>query len=179
MFDCMIGKYGERTDCTFISILFYINHHRSAEDVRSIYKLSSRFRAVVSDMASVQKHDPFAKFVIFSQYKESLTAFKAVTEGINDHLRESEAVWGDTFTRFVHRYFIIDIHLRILQKFTFETCFLQSYLLSKRFCLRPFPYEFNSVIIDSTTGNAVEKTRCLAKFNEDPSCNICLLTTGR
>ena len=45
---------------------------------------SSRFNSVLLDIYSVLNSDPFAKFVIFSQYSESLKAFQEFLEKLND-----------------------------------------------------------------------------------------------
>ena len=44
--------------------------------------ISSRFLAIINDIDQVRRDDPFAKFVVFSQYSESLQALKVVLEGL-------------------------------------------------------------------------------------------------
>lgn len=99
-------------------------------------KISTRFQYVLDDMKSVQKHNPFAKFVIFSQYKETLIAFQNVMNYINGSM-DAMHIEDD----------------------------------------KPFVYKYNCVIIDSSTPPNVKKQN-LETFNDDPACNICLLTTG-
>ena len=59
--------------------------------LRGIDDLSPRIKAVLDDIRQVQKDDPFAKFVIFTQYKESLKVCfeilnnKGMTEGFDTH----------------------------------------------------------------------------------------------
>ena len=48
---------------------------------------SARFLAVLRDMQDVLKDDPFAKFVIFSQYSASLQGMKAMFDAVNEYRR--------------------------------------------------------------------------------------------
>jgi len=90
---------------------------------------SSRLAAVLADMRAVQKDDPFAKFVIFSSYGESLQSCRKLFERENTQEANTN--------------------------------------------LRPL----NSVLVEAK-GNLTNKQQSLKQFNEDPNCNICLLSTG-
>ncbi len=99
---------------------------------------SARFLAVLKDMQEVLKDDPFAKFVIFSQYSTSLHGLKDMFENVDSRISDSFEV----------RIGGIDMS-RV---------------------------RYDAVIIDGH-GNKTTDTN-LAKFRNDPKCNICLLTTG-
>lgn len=62
------------------------NYYRMGQET----SLSSRFNAVIADMLKERETDPFAKFVIFSQYGPSLTEFKARFERYNQVLLAQE-----------------------------------------------------------------------------------------
>ena len=90
--------------------------------------LSSRMSAVVADIEEVRKDDPTAKFVIFSQHAEALSAA----------------------VRMLHP-------------------------LSLRQGPECIPYNCVTVGTKEKPGEREENLR---RFNEDPNCNICLLTNG-
>ena len=57
--------------------------------------MSSRFRAILEDIAEVHRDDPFAKFVVFSQYIESLNAIERMFS-VEDEYRKRDDRQGFT-----------------------------------------------------------------------------------
>ncbi len=96
-------------------------------------RMSSRFKAILEDIAEVHRDDPFAKFVVFSQYIESLKAVERMF-CIEDRQRKRDEQAGFTTV-----------------------------------CIN----------LSQTRSNTVLNVEdALIKFNTDPACNICLLTSG-
>ena len=113
------------------------------------YTPSSRFEAILDDILQVRKDDPFAKFVIFSQHIDSLRAMQAMFQQQNHYMRTSEFYAnGNQLTT------------------------LESQKAEKQ-------NAFNPVIVDlSSTGGQRTIHDALNKFNNDPYCDVCMLTTG-
>ena len=56
-----------------------------AMEIAGAIPISSRMRALLADVAEKRKEDPFAKFLVFSKYKESLHAVRDMLASINVH----------------------------------------------------------------------------------------------
>jgi len=67
-------------------VLALFNHWRRSS-YYSLYErrppISSRIRALLDDMTDVRREDPFAKFVVFSKYSESLVSVKETLETLS------------------------------------------------------------------------------------------------
>ena len=116
----------------------------------SIYETSSRFRAVIADMERVRKEDPFAKFVIYSQYIQSLQAMHRMFLNENNKSQCNLSMSA------------ADINKLNSNESDTENSDI-----------------YKPVIIDlSSSAGPKSVEQGLVQFNTDPNCNICLLTTG-
>jgi hypothetical protein len=88
--------------------------------------------AVLTDIESCLKDDPATKFVIFSQFMDSLTALKNALESVQEFKLRCALITGQ-----------------------------RSHIRSKK-----------------KSGAMALADDDLARFHEDPECNVCLLTTG-
>jgi hypothetical protein len=74
--------FGQSFNDPFTSSSF--GGHSSSQSNVDIEYFSSRFMAVLEDMKTVLRDDPFAKFVMFSQHSSTLTAFKKMFTALNN-----------------------------------------------------------------------------------------------
>ena len=110
--------------------------------------MSTRMKALLKDMYAVLKEDPFAKFVIYSQHHESLTALKNMFEYLNEKcIKDDDKV--PTISSNSNQALTEE-----LEHHTYIDC----------------------VVVDR--GDLAKKDRSLSRFVGDPACNVCLLGIG-
>jgi hypothetical protein len=115
----------------------------------STFNLTTRIKLIIADILDEFKINPGTKLIIFSQYPESLESAMKMFRNYNTIHKQNEQDENGTS---------IDLSVEANSDLLYDA--------------------FTCVLVGGKETNG-EREENLMRFNEDPSCNVCFLSTGK